>query len=441
MDKALLTALYTELCDFSGMDKLDSYERQDYLGGVMDVAGDIRFSLQEGLDFDLSKTQITAKPTGEPSREYLSLLLGLLDLRAERARGGVSPQFLSQNEEVRRLLNYYVDTPEKQLLLSEAWDMFFKFKTSDKQKRPWSETIQQNNLRAFNNILLVMGDRPVQSISKRDVKDCLVILAQFPQRNKKPYKDMKLEDILSDLDATPEEDTVSSKWVSEHLKLMQSFFSAYLKKEVDILEKSPTEDVKWDVTSVPYAAYSNAEINKIEKEATSLDGWKKWILLLGIYSGCRRSELASLTMESFHKDEDSSLDYFFIGKAKTAAGIRKVPVHQRLIELGFLDFVQASKGSKVFPELTSYNAITRHIDLVRDKLEIPPTDVEGFRKSFHSFRHTFITKAREKGNDKSLIQVVVGHQGTRDVTDIYTHTSSYGIKVLADIVNSVEFGK
>lgn len=444
MDKHLLKSLYLELSDFSDIDHLGSYERKAYADGVDSVAGDIRFSLQEGAGFDLSDTQIKAKPQREASRDYLSLLLSLLELRSERAFSGLSPQFLAKDEEVKALLNHLTAEPEEveeQLLLSEAWDMFVKFKTSSTQKNPWSEKAQQNNLRLFNNMLTIIGDKPVQSITKRDIKGCLATLAQFPLRNKKPYNDMALEEILGDLDSTPEEDLVSSKWVVEHLKIMQSLFSAYLKKEMDILEKTPTEDVKWDSESNPYAVFTNSEVRQLEAEAITLEGFKKWTILLAIYTGCRRSEIFRITKEAFHTDEESGLVYFSIGVAKTPAGVRRIPVHQKLIEYGFLEYVNTIESGAIFPELSTEKPISNNFTRIMDRLDIPVIDeVEGFKKVFHSFRHTFTSKAREKGNEKTLVQVVIGHKGIQDITDRYTHISNYAIKTLADVVNSVEFG-
>ena len=47
-----------------------------------------------------------------------------------------------------------------------------------------------------------------------------------------------------DLDEVPEDDLVSSKTVKDYLKLCQGLFSTYLTGELDVLESSPTNNVK-----------------------------------------------------------------------------------------------------------------------------------------------------------------------------------------------------
>lgn len=92
-----------------------------------------------------------------------------------------------------------------------------------------------------------------------------------------------------------------------------------------------------------------------------------WIPTLAFYSGCRLGELVQLHVADVHTDGD--IQYLHITEdgggahdqpdtkhVKSEAGVRQVPLHDDLIALGFLDFVQTRrsqrKGSKrLFPEI------------------------------------------------------------------------------------------
>jgi integrase len=78
-----------------------------------------------------------------------------------------------------------------------------------------------------------------------------------------------------------------------------------------------------------------------------------WGALIAVYTGARRNEIAALLPDDVKKDDASGLWYFDItddeeqGKElKSSAAKRIVPVHSRLIELGFMDFVEESRTMK-----------------------------------------------------------------------------------------------
>lgn len=77
-----------------------------------------------------------------------------------------------------------------------------------------------------------------------------------------------------DLDEVPEDDLVSSKTVKDYLKLCQGLFSTYLTGELDVLESSPTNNVKYESKSKGYGVYSQTEMRKLVTHFETLDGWK-----------------------------------------------------------------------------------------------------------------------------------------------------------------------
>jgi len=136
-----------------------------------------------------------------------------------------------------------------------------------------------------------------------------------------------------------------------------------------------------------------------------------WLPLIGLFTGARINEVCQLNpFTDIVQDKETGIYYFhFTDEGETAEGVDKsiktnssrrvVPIHSRLLELGFLDYVERVKAGNhkvIFPQWqprggkASANAgkwFTRFVEDVGVK------DItEGARLSgFHSFRHTFIT--------------------------------------------------
>lgn len=311
-------------------------------------------------------------------------------------------------------------------LLKDAWKEFVQWKS-------WTEKVEKGAMRYFEFMRTCFGNVPVDSISKQDIKSLLRRYALTPRRNIKPYHLMTPQELL-ELNDVESGHLVSSKTVKELFKLCQSFFSRFLTKEKDILAESPTNNVKCEANSTRYAVFSDSEVRDIESSCKELDSWKKWVVLIAIYSGARRSEIAALKKA----DADSQRHYFWIAQGKTKAAVRRIPIHHKLIDLGFLDYVR-SAANNLFPEVAdrSYN-ITEHLQNKLLTLGINQQNDLGERKVFHSFRHTFITKSRSQGIELGLLQEVVGHEKFESgITKRYTH--SYQLKSLLVVVDGINF--
>jgi site-specific recombinase XerD len=102
-----------------------------------------------------------------------------------------------------------------------------------------------------------------------------------------------------------------------------------------------------------------------------------------------------------------------------------------------LKFAEDVDSDRLFPGLLA-RQITAWFTRKRDNTDILNTDDYGNRKVFHSFRHSFITKARHQGQPVDKIQQVVGHEKIKaGVTDRYTHR--YPINDLVCVVDAITY--
>lgn len=332
-----------------------------------------------------------------------------------------------------KLTNHHPDNPpawpvrkRKVIRLDRAWKDF-------SQWRSWTDKQTKANQRMFDNLRLFLGDKDVRDITKRHLKAALDGVSKLPQRNKKNYKQMPLERLLEI--AIPDEDKVSSKYVKEHLKLAQSLFSSYLKDEAEVIQFPPTDGLTWDYEYSRYGCLTDSEVSGVIEKARDKPEWFRWFLLVAAYSGARRSEIAGLTREDFKLCPDTHRYYFAIREGKTKAARRSVPIHQHLISLGLLEWIETSEYR---PFDTAYRNLNRATDLFGSLLENKVND-HGERLVFHSLRHTFITKARAAGVTDVLVQQVVGHEKSgAGQTDRYTH--AFQLKDILKVVDFIEYG-
>ena len=120
------------------------------------------------------------------------------------------------------------------------------------------------------------------------------------------------------------------------------------------------------------------------------------LALILIFTGLRVGELLDL------KDEDVDFDAqrISITHAKTAAGIREVPI-----------------GDKILPLMKEFMSERRQ------KYSATKAKIVSLGHTPHDTRHTFASLAAEAGIDQRLIDAMLGHSGGNTALKIYTHFS------------------
>ena len=107
---------------------------------------------------------------------------------------------------------------------------------------------------------------------------------------------------------------------------------------------------------------------------------------------------------------------------KSSAATRTVPVHPRIIDLGFLDYAKSmqTKGERrLWPRL-KHRRDGYGQDLSRWFGRFSDEHVVNDRKKvFHSFRHNFTDALKQKGVQEVTIAELVGHENPSITTGRY----------------------
>ena len=230
---------------------------------------------------------------------------------------------------------------------------------------------------------------------------------------------------------------LSASRINNYLMILKNIYDLAILKDTQ-LTRNPAEslrlkdnkvraDQKQDVFSA-----KDLEIMFIKSKEYSKNRHIKpayfWIPLLALYTGARLEELCQLLVSDVTEMDGlwcldiNESDAPDLKSVKTSEQ-RIVPLHPFIVdELRFVEFVKSvrprGKNARVFPELKRVRKRWGHglgQWFTKFKtgagVKAPPR-----KKTFHSFRHTFINFHKQHGTDLKHLKEVVGHGGGGDIT-------------------------
>jgi integrase len=324
-------------------------------------------------------------------------------------------------------------------LFSNVYTEFLDHKI---KKDKLSDKMQKSYERLHIVWQAIAQDKPIDTYTPQDIGRFIDRCFELPRMNITPYNKMTWEQRL-DVDV-PDEDLQSPKSVEQYYKWVMGVFSYAKKDTIAYITNSPCS-IKRNFKARTRGIFSDNELvrllNSADKEKTL---WKKWIIRLSIYTGARRGELVQLRKSDVKYDENTKRYYLLITdehesqNLKTVNSKRKIPVHNVLVEAGFIDYVKSCKD-RVFDALTNVEVVTGWMPRHMASLGIPPTNELDHIRSFHSIRHTFITKSMSEPDvNINLLQQIVGHEiSSFGITSNYTHRVTE-IKNLIPIIDAFE---
>jgi integrase len=166
-----------------------------------------------------------------------------------------------------------------------------------------------------------------------------------------------------------------------------------------------------------------------------------WFPIIGLMTGMRLEEIGQLRSADIKTQE--GINFFDLDHVpeerrwlKNDSSRRQIPIHPRLIELGFLDMVRESKG-RLFPCLSSAGArqLTASWSQWFGRYLRQVVGITDTRKTFHSLRHTFKDLCRDAGIPKELHDRLTGHVSS-DVGDGYG-SGSFPLRPLDEAVRKI----
>ncbi|TFY94554.1 site-specific integrase [Pseudomonas nabeulensis] len=266
----------------------------------------------------------------------------------------------------------------------------------------------------------IIGDMPIDQITRKDAHLFRETALKLPPRLYQ-LPDQPLEQSIAEATTT-----ISVTTFNNYVKNLTTFFS-YAVRE-GYCSRNPFDGLRVRIrrkVSEERSAFSAEDLKALFHTATyaPAHGGKPnqyWLPLLGLYTGARLNELCQL-----YTDDVVTIDGIACihiratrpdQKLKTPSSERLVPIHSKLLALGFLEYVTKVKeagNERVFSELTCHKkhgysaAPSKWFTRVREQLGFRD---DSSKKDFHSFRHTLADHLKQKGIAEALVGGVLGHQ-------------------------------
>ncbi len=319
----------------------------------------------------------------------------------------------------------------------------------------WAFKTESEKLGHFELLKEILGaDTDVKTLGALDakkVKDTLRIYPVNREKNEATRGDRPLSEIL-DLPGIPKLHTTSVNkylqsygdlfnWAKQNGHVDQNVFAGLTIRQ----NKLRNQDSRTPFEPEQIRAILDAVLSN--KDGLAKLDYQKWGPLIGIYTGARLNEVAQLEPKDIKQvDGIWCFDFNDDGDRKSLkneASRRITPIHQRLIQLGFLDYVDSLPqriNQKLFPTFTydQTNGWGRHLSRHFNNVLLPKFGMKSKELVFHSLRHTVVTQLMRAGVDEPVAQSIVGHT-RKGVTQQRYFRQGYSIQQLAAALQTLDY--
>lgn len=332
------------------------------------------------------------------------------------------------------------------------------------QRRKLKSNTIKDYARTLNLLLLTCGDIPVSRIDHTHVERLWDLLRWAPSAllQDEKLRAMTVDEVIA-LGQANGVQGVSEATLSKHNLCLNNFFLRLVATRaipgnpmvaMGKIKKNLVIDPKRGKKAERFLEES--ELQKIFEPETFLTWAKKWphrwwIPILALYSGARVNELAQLKVHDIVNedgvwciaiqltvDDDLAGNEHFKTRqtVKGASALRRIPIHQAVLEAGFIDFVEDIKACghpRLFPNLSagtceaSGETSARYSQGLVIQFSAYLKKL-GFGKGlgFHAFRHTLASKLKHALVPQEDIAAITGHSENKrfPVLNLYQTTEN-----------------
>jgi integrase len=342
---------------------------------------------------------------------------------------------------------------------------------------PWREQTVHQNRATVRLWIEFHGDRPLNTYTREDAEEFRIALDYLhPMHGRNPEWRLPMRAAIDrmkvllkehreaskDPTAVPEPPPkcLATKTIKRHMSCLSGFFSWLLQRRNDYKYRSENifAGFKFNIPDSPRTMWTEEELQALFKTPVWTGSMPVhrvtpgphriydaayWLPLLAVFHGLRLEEIAQLSAEDVFIN-----DHVWVirvhperrNKLKNDNANRVVPIHKKLIELGFLTYVELIrkrdnrhmwpklKPGSVDAKLSSYytKAFTNYCKAVGLYDPLRP---------FHALRATFRTFLEEQDIKSAHISKLLGHSLKTALGEGATYVKSMKSSLLKEVVD------
>ena len=320
----------------------------------------------------------------------------------------------------------------------------------------WRPKTEEENRFLLRLLADVLDDRKIGTLTLEDMRTFKEAVLRLPKnRSKLPqYRNLSTRELLK-LEI-PAKDRMNPRNAQKYLSRTKAFLNwsrlnGFIASDIGgvLTYKLPERSIK---RRLPF---SHTDLRKLIQSEEYKKGLHRkpyhfWLPLLGMFTGARLNELCQLHLSDVRRLSNIWVISIRDGgdrRVKNETSIRDVPIHSKLTELGFINFVGRQKRAgqeRLFPELKSHRdgyggSASKWFCDYQERCGVKVLDEVRELKSFHSFRHTVSTilaNSTAPGLYERVINQILGHEkGQSESMKTYTHS----IRAIKDAVEEIKY--
>ena len=359
----------------------------------------------------------------------------------------------------------HADNQQKPLKKSKVrliWGELEKFCQEKETGGYWTKKTSKEYRNKFKTFVEIVGDKNVEDLDSDDISHYVERLNFLPKNRNKiaEFKGLSALD-ASTINEELQLDTISLKTRKYYLESLSEPFRRFHEKglhKFNLIANTIGFCVKEDAMD-NRNPFSAAEFKQMIESDDSLKflgakNWKgsrAWGLLIAMHTGARAEEIFKLRIKDVVIDGVQT-PYFDInftdtGRLKNNHSIRQIPIHSKLIELGFFDFVQKSKNAQpnrkipmLFADISNsghgwHKNSTRWVNCTY----LPKLGIKKEKICFYSFRHSVIDILKRSDLRSRVITRVLGQTDKGSPEFVGTYGSHLGPEDLVKVIESIQY--
>lgn len=316
-----------------------------------------------------------------------------------------------------------------------------------------SQDIKREYLRTITYFTQHAGlsmDAPIDATTKEMIHNFNLALIEFPKSTRaKSLKNKTFQQLIDYANANGKA-RIADASRQKHIAALSALFKYAVSRGRRIDDPTFGITVKVNKSKAKRMPYSERDLSAIfSSDIFKETHWThiQWLPILALYTGARLEELGSLRVADIKEERgihfiairETDDDGNFISSVKTDESTRNVPIHPKLIELGFLEHVKNARANGDFylfqglSEKSEKRTATFSNWWSRRKKAF---SITGNKKTFHSFRHSFKDACREAEIEESIHDELTGH--TNGSTGRY-YGKGHPLRILFKNIKKIEY--
>jgi integrase len=354
-------------------------------------------------------------------------------------------------------------TQKETITLKELYEIFIKEKKQESGE-DIAQSTRSEERPSYNDFIFVIPDaqnRDISSFTREDFRTFVDALHNHLPKSRTKLQQFKILPYskLQNIELLEDEKLASNTKKKKMSTIKQMFdiamnarygyietnyAEAFLIKETKSKKNEPPK--RSPLSDENQEKLFNSKLYTTQKASTlQHEPEKYWIPLIALYTGMRQNEICQLYVEDVKSEVISTGEtvyYFDLNEdkdkhLKNDNAYRLVPIHPKLIELGFLDYYNGIKDKQE----RLWNNFRLHPTQKRYSTDYSKVFMKYFRKYvtednlqvFHSFRHAvgdqLLKNAVKHKLPKDLMNRIMGHEPDSDETS-RTYSQGYGVEEL-----------